>query len=420
MRGVPTTAPTDVLLHAVNLASRKLSNTTRLDDVLSEVLHICAQATGAEGGTIYFHNKDKNSLEFRHVLPEASASVLKFTDIPDDYGVAGRVFQSRQAETSVMENASPSSISEKTGVVVLNMCTAPLMMEGEEPIGVVQLINKVGGPFDHNDVVVLETIGAVSTLAFLNSMLLQEQTRASQLLGMGRVAHDIKNMAFALEANVSFSDDTVEQAKEHATRIADATMSNYMDDLSLMVGELQGSIDRIKRYAMLMSDLSAGKSLVPTLSVLPMGQTIELASSYMESEARSRGVSMAYQIQPDAPPSAHDEMFLFRIVQNLVSNAIKAVGEHGSTGSVTISYRFDADQHILEVRDTGPGMTEDVAQRILTGNARSVWSKSSGSGWGTKIVLELAKAMDAKVEIDSQPGAGATFRVAFPHVPSVD
>jgi signal transduction histidine kinase len=60
-------------------------------------------------------------------------------------------------------------------------------------------------------------------------------------------------------------------------------------------------------------------------------------------------------------------------------------------------------------------MSREIAERILAGDARSQWDKSSGSGWGTKIVLELAATHNAKVSIDSEPGKGSTFRVAFPH-----
>jgi signal transduction histidine kinase len=62
-------------------------------------------------------------------------------------------------------------------------------------------------------------------------------------------------------------------------------------------------------------------------------------------------------------------------------------------------------------------MPENVAKRILSGNARSQWSKAGGSGWGTKIVLELTASHSGIVEIDSEIGVGTTFRVRLPHRP---
>lgn len=402
-------------LSAVNHASKKLASSRRFEDVLPDVLSLCVEAVGAEGGTIYLHNREKKSLEFRHVLPESSKAGLQFSDIPDDFGVAGQVFQTRKSIFSVFDVSSEDDFSRKSGVTVRNMITVPLMMEDEEPIGVVQLINKATGEFNEEDQSVLETVSAVSTLAYLNWQLLDEQTRASQLLGMGRVAHDIKNMAFALEANITFSADSLDAAEKCAKDNGDPLMMENVTDLRGMFEELTGSIGRIKNYTTLMSDLSAGKPLAPDLKSGPLADTICLAAAYLESEARKDGISIAYDIQGNGPSTLHDEMYVFRIVQNLVSNAIKAVRESDSELKlVTVRYQFGDGFHILEVEDNGPGMTEETANRILTGNARSVWAKSAGSGWGTKIVLELAATHNAKVEIDSKVGSGTTFRVRFP------
>ncbi len=415
------------LLAAVHVAARKLASSGNFEQLLKEVLSICVEAVGADGGTIYLHDRDKRCLVFRHVLPEEVAEKIQLSDIPDDHGVAGNVYQSRKTIISHFEQSRGGSIEDKTGVTVRTMITVPLVMEGEEPIGVVQLVNKKAGLFTDDDAMVLDTVSAVSTLAFLNQKLLEESTRASQLLGMGKVGHDIKNLAFALEANVSFTDDTIENLKtELESTHASASIVAHVDDLDIMFQELSSSIDRIKRYSMLMSDLSAGKQLQPTKRMAPLAATIQLAAAFLESEGRSRHVRLCYDIQQDAPALLHDEMYIFRIVQNLVSNAIKATGETEDNSTfesdddeshwkmVTIRYRFDGGQHILEVEDRGPGMTEETANRILMGNARSLWGKSSGSGWGTKIVRELAMTHHGEMTIDSELGKGSTFRICFP------
>ena len=61
-------------------------------------------------------------------------------------------------------------------------------------------------------------------------------------------------------------------------------------------------------------------------------------------------------------------------------------------------------------------MPEEIRSRILAGNAASKWANASGSGWGTKIVLELAPAQGATLEIDSEVGMGTTYRIVFPSV----
>lgn len=417
------------LLNAVHVAARKLASSGNFDDILREVLVICIEAVDSVGGTIYLHNPATNTLQFRHVLPEEVAETLKLSDIPDNFGVAGQVFQTRKSVISqfTAEDEERKAVNQAVGVrsQATTMITVPLMMEREEPIGVVQLVNKRNGLFDATDATVLDTVSAICTMAYLNSRLLAEQTRASQLLGMGKVGHDIKNLAFALEANVSFSDETIKslQSELQGPSIPQSAR-DHVDDVKMMFEDLSQSIERIKRYSILMSDLSAGKRLEPTLKVAPLADTIQLSAAFLESEARNRCVKLIYDIQADAPPFLHDEMYMFRIVQNLVSNAIKAVSETASEADedddstwkrVTVRYRYNGTEHILEIEDQGPGMTEETATNILSGSARSVWGRSSGSGWGTKIVLELAATHDAVPTIDSELGRGSIFRLSFPH-----
>jgi signal transduction histidine kinase len=424
------------LIRAVHTATRKLASTGNFDELLREVLVIAVEAVGASGGTIYLHDPVKKRLVFQHVIPEDVANRLPFKDMPDDAGVAGQVFQTRKIQISEFKESTEKTrreVEDAVGVVTRTMVTVPLMMENEPPIGVVQLINKKTGMFNETDMAVLDTVAAVSTMAYLNSRLLEEASRASTLLGMGKVSHDIGNLAASLFANISFSEMAMDGMRGHLKVKSgeDDVATMYLDSLQEMYSELKASVERIVGYSRLISDLSAGRALRPNMELSTMADTIETSAAYLESEGRKQRVSIRYDIQKDAPALLHDELYLFRIVQNLVGNAIKAVrevvpddwenqfadDEDAVFGEVVVRYRYTEGKHTVEVQDSGPGMPPEVAERILAGNARSQWDKGGGSGWGTKIVLELAATHAADVTIDSEIGRGTTFRVCFPSTP---
>ena len=419
----------DRLIRAVQIATRKLASSGAFDDLLREVLSICVEAVGATGGTIYLHDASSHRLIFRHVIPREVADRLPTKDIADDFGTVGRAFQSRQTVCRVFPEKPASDWNEferATGVAVQSIVATPLVMEDETPIGVVQLLNKYDGEFNEIDCAVLDTVAAVATMAFSNARLTEESARASTLLGMGKVGHDIGNLAAALVTNVNLSQFAFQGLlKELGPEVERPTVRKYVQVLEPTIGDLQGSVDRIVRYARLMSDMSAGRALRPNMILSPMACTIRDAAEHFEGEGRAQHVEIKMDIDEDAPPTLHDELYVYRIVQNLIGNAIKAVREtmpdvdnepEGSIfGSVFLRYCYGDGKHVLEVRDTGPGMTKRTAQRILSGNARSQWERASGSGWGTKIVLELASVHDAAVSIDSEKGRGTTFRVVFPH-----
>jgi signal transduction histidine kinase len=425
----------DQLIRAVQVATRKLASSGNFDLLMKDVLAICVEAAGATGGTIYLHDAAAHRLRFQHVLPEDIRDKLPSLDIADDFGAAGQAFQTRK---TVCRDFPPKPDSERnpiekaTGVTVRSLVATPLMMEDEEPIGVVQLLNKNEGVFTDTDCAVLDTVAAVATMAYLNYRLTEESSRASTLLGMGKVGHDIGNLAASLYATLSFSDMAINGLKDHlVTTDQDTTVNMYVDSLDSMFTELKQSVDRIVGYSRLISDMSVGRELRPNKKLAPLANTIQTAAAYLATQARANHVGLVYDIDETAPPMLHDELYIFRIVQNLVGNAIKAVKETvpddwqpeigeddeevAPFGTVLVRYCYADDVHTIEVEDTGPGMTVETAERILRGTARSNWDKGSGSGWGMKIVLELAQTHDARVGIDSALGKGSTFRVGMPH-----
>ena len=199
------------------------------------------------------------------------------------------------------------------------------MLEDELPIGVVQLLNKKNGNFTDADAAVLDTISAVSTMAYTNFRLTEESARASTLLGMGKVSHDIGNLAASLYANVNFSDYAFKGLLQHLPE--DEELKQYVDTLGPSFQDIRNSIDRIVGFSRLISDMSAGKELRPNFKKGSLGETVRMAASYLESEARANHVLLKIEVQNDTSLFAHDELYIFRMVQNLVGNAIKAVGE---------------------------------------------------------------------------------------------
>ena len=420
------------LLDAVHMAAEKLASTADTKVVLREVLSICVEATGASGGSIYIHDPATKTLRFLHVLPDEVERKLERLDLPDDYGVAGEVFQSGKTQVNTYGTEGDPhrrAIVRRTGLTVRNMITVPLQITGLKPIGIVQLVNKRHSTFDETDEAVLDTISDVSTLAIMNSRMLQRSTKVAALEGMGRAAHDLANKAGVL---VTFLPDFERNLNGLRKALAEEKVGG---EAQFYLEMLQGTYEdvfapyseRVYRYAKLVNDLAAGKTLVPQRKVWSFAAVVREAAQYMESSSRRSHVKLVYDLQLDAPDFAFDDLYVIRIVENLVGNAIKAVHEtipdewlaqHGSDddatfGAVRIQYRFAGGSHILIVSDDGAGMSPGTIRQILGGSAKSNWEQSTGSGLGTKVITELASAHGAKLSIRSKLGEGSVFEVDF-------
>jgi len=422
------------LLKAVHLATRKLASLGDMSVVLRDVLSICVEAVGATGGTIYLHDPAAKVLRFRHVLPDDVATKLELRDIPDDYGVAGRVFQTRKVDVSVFPaggDPERKAIVDITQVPVTSMITVPLQITDMKPVGVIQLVNKLNGKFDQVDAVVLETLSSVSTLAFLNSEFVTRSKRVASLEGMGRAAHDLANKAGVLVTFLPEMEKNIDALK--AALIEEGVTGKAMVHLQ-MLESLQQDVfapysDRVYRYARLVNDLAAGKKISPKRKRQSLSNVLWESVGFLETRARENHVEIVYDLAKEAPEFLFDELFVMRIAENLVSNAIKAVretipdkwlaehyGEDDSPyGKIIVRYRFIDNQHILEVVDDGPGMSQERIQQIWSGEIQSGWERTQGTGLGTKVVMDLATAHGAKVSIDSAVGKGTTVRIAFPN-----
>ena len=99
---------------------------------------------------------------------------------------------------------------------------------------------------------------------------------------------------------------------------------------------------------------------------------------------------------------------LMRILNNLVSNAV----EHAEKGGVLVSARRRRDHMLIEVYDTGPGMTEKQIRSFT--NRRRKSEESEGDGLGLAICFKLSQRYDFALRIKSRPGRGSAFSLEVP------
>jgi len=109
-----------------------------------------------------------------------------------------------------------------------------------------------------------------------------------------------------------------------------------------------------------------------------------------------------------------DQLKTEQIVLNLVSNAVKFTPEGGV---VTVTCALRDGMAAIEVRDTGPGIPDDMQEMIFdpfVQLGRSLTNTQEGAGLGLAISRDLARAMHGDVTVESRPGSGATFTLRLP------
>jgi len=113
--------------------------------------------------------------------------------------------------------------------------------------------------------------------------------------------------------------------------------------------------------------------------------------------------------EPDLPPVEVDAELLRQAFLNLSVNAIQAMQPGG--GRLDVRIRRDGTGVAVEFQDTGPGIDGQVREHVFE---PFYTTKASGTGLGLAIVRQAAETHGGTVEVESEPGKGALFRVRLP------
>jgi signal transduction histidine kinase/CheY-like chemotaxis protein len=159
--------------------------------------------------------------------------------------------------------------------------------------------------------------------------------------------------------------------------------------------------------------IEAGKFALDDRELDPAALVREVAE-LEEPLAGRKGLAIAVDIADGVPASVWgDPLRIKQILLNLANNAIKFT----ETGGVTIELsRIGGNQLRFRVRDTGPGMTEDMCARLFNRfeQAEGVTLRHGGSGLGLSISRQLATLMGGKISVSGTVGEGSVFDVDLP------
>lgn len=138
-------------------------------------------------------------------------------------------------------------------------------------------------------------------------------------------------------------------------------------------------------------------------------RVVELHTGY----AQDHQVTLQHRLSAGATTIRSDEQRLAQVLNNLVRNAIEAT----QGGTVTVStesgvYRESRPGVLLEVSDTGPGLSRDVLERLTEPKQ----SRKGGehSGLGLHIVHRLVAEIGGRIDVRTAPGEGTRFSIFLP------
>jgi two-component system sensor kinase FixL len=177
------------------------------------------------------------------------------------------------------------------------------------------------------------------------------------------------------------------------------------DTMNKVVVEAARAGDVVRR---LRDFFRTGTSRLESLSI---GRLVETAVEPLRERAERHGIQLRVDAAPVSRPALVDRMQLEIVIHNLVGNAIEAIAASDPPQRrVLVTVGEDATRTRVEVRDTGPGVMPEIAQRLFEPFATS---KPQGMGLGLAISRSIVEAHGGQLWAESAE-VGGVFCFTLP------
>jgi signal transduction histidine kinase len=215
-----------------------------------------------------------------------------------------------------------------------------------------------------------------------------------------RLAHELKNPLFPLQLTV----ENLVRARHQSPEQFEEVFRESSRTLLAEISNLKAIIGRFSEFS---------KMPQPQLQQVQVNDVIrgvaQLFRAQLEAPERAR-IHCELQLDQRIEPVEADPELLHRAISNLVLNAMDAM-PHG--GTLTLRTRSEDSKVMIDVADTGSGLTTEECERIFT---PYYTSKQHGTGLGLGIVQSVVSDHGGRICVESQPGRGTTFVIELPRM----
>jgi PAS domain S-box-containing protein len=193
------------------------------------------------------------------------------------------------------------------------------------------------------------------------------------------------------------------------------------EDLRAMAGDIVANVERAAGVIKHVRDFARQPEVIR--SKVNINDPIRDVFKVLGNQVTIHQIQLDLDLAPDMPHIIAEHNRLEQVFINLVTNAIDAMDEKAGRPDVTdpekrlkITSFVENGLVVVTVTDTGVGMSEEVINQIFE-PFFTTKKIGKGTGLGVSISYGIVKDYDGTIEIESQVGKGATFKLSFPFLP---
>jgi signal transduction histidine kinase len=255
--------------------------------------------------------------------------------------------------------------------------------------------------------------------------------QATRLASLGvvaaGVAHEINNPLAYVRSNLEFVVDEFGSLQERLVRLVRrfpnvAGGATGFPDLARQLRELREAMDEANEGVTRLAEVVGGLKQFSSRPRTEIGDVDlrEVVRSSLRIAARTVSDRARLETRLEAVPRVRGcAAYLGQVVLNLLVNAAQALSTQTPPGGgedvhrVRIATFERGGSAVLEVSDTGPGMSEDVARRIFE-PFFTTKPPGQGTGLGLTVSRQVVETFGGTLGVETAEGQGTTFRVVLP------
>ncbi len=219
---------------------------------------------------------------------------------------------------------------------------------------------------------------------------------------VANVSHDLRTPLATIQGYI-------ETIMMKADTLSEEEKGNYMNTIFSSTERLKNLVSELFELSRL--EAREKKPQPESFSIAELVQDIQQKNLVI---AKPLNIGLKLEFSPELPLVYADIGMMEKVLQNLLDNAIKFTGENGT---VTISMEQEDNCVVINVSDTGSGISEDELPHIFNRYQqadRGEVEDSRGLGLGLAIVKKILEVHDIQIDVQSREGVGTTFTFKVP------
>lgn len=247
--------------------------------------------------------------------------------------------------------------------------------------------------------VVTATLVVLAAVRLITVTLREDREQMTQLLNLGRIstqlAHDLKNPLSALRGAAQFLQGEVERGNDVRSQARFFAM-------------LIEQADRMQRVIDLYQRLGRMRPVVTDVSIDALVKQVCDAQAFAAGEK----IHLLHQAMPPSPRASVDADLVANALENVLSNAFRALPNGGTVKVETDTRSHDNKPHVvITVTDDGVGMDARTRERAMEDFFST---RPDGTGLGLAFVRRICEAHGGRVTLSSEQGKGTRVALWLP------